>query len=209
MCRRHFILALAFFALFSTTFHAEDTWQKEADLLAGLLQWHSGSVVAEIGAGDGQLTLQAARRVGAPGKVFTTELEGAKLSHLHELAKKHSNISVVKAGEADTNLPANCCDSIFMRLVYHHFTKPADIDSSLFRSLRPGGLLAVIDEEPAPGSSVPDGVPSNRVGHGIPIEVLKSELTTAGFEFVSSTTDWPSRDASHDMYRALFRKPKP
>jgi predicted methyltransferase len=56
-------------------------------------------------------------------------------------------------GETGTNLPEGCCDSIVMRLVYHHLTKPAEIDASLFRSLKPGGLLAVIDEEPPPGSS--------------------------------------------------------
>ena len=107
--------------------------------------------MAEIGAGKGEITLAAAKRVGAAGRVYTTELDAKKLAHLEELAAKEKNITALQAGEAQTNLPPECCDSIFMRLVYHHLTKPAEIDASLFRSLKPGGLLAVIDENRGPG----------------------------------------------------------
>jgi len=181
---------------------AQDTYQQEADRLAPLLNWHEGSVVAEIGAGKGELTLAAAKRVGATGRVYTTELDAKKRAQLEELAAKETNITVVAAGEAETNLPPACCESIFMRLVYHHLTKPAEIDASLLRSLKPGGMLAVIDQEPKAGSKAVEGVPENRGGHGIPEKILIEELTAAGFQLVKALDDWPDHH-----YCVIFRKP--
>lgn len=202
MWRRSFIVVLCAFTLAPCL--AQDTYQQEADRLAALLNWQSGSVVAEIGAGDGQITLAAAERVGTAGRVYTTELDPKKLAHLEELAGKQKNITATQAAEAETNLPPECCDSIFMRLVYHHLTKPAEIDASLFRSLKSGGLLAVIDEEPQPGSAKVQGVPENRGGHGVPQKILIAELTAAGFEVVKVQNDWPDGD-----YCVIFRKPSP
>jgi ubiquinone/menaquinone biosynthesis C-methylase UbiE len=180
--------------------------KKDADKLATLLNWQPGSVVAEIGAGDGEMTLAAAERVGPTGRVYTTELAPDKLAKLQSRAAEQKNIIVVKAGQDQTNLPPQCCDSIFMRRVYHHFTEPAKEDSSLFQSLKPGGLLAVIDFQPGEGpgdSKLPKGVPKNRGGHGMPKQLLIEELTAAGFQVVASPTDWSAPD-----YCVVFRKSK-
>jgi len=209
MLRRSFILALALCVLRVTPCRGQDTFQEEADRLATLLNWHHGSVVAEIGGGNGKLTLAAAHRVGSSGKVYSTELDAKALAQLEELAAKEGNITTVKAAEADTNLSPGCCDSIFMRLVYHHLTRPAKVDVSLFRSLKPGGQLAVIDEDPYKGTSVPEGVPKNRGGHGVPQKILMNELVAAGFKVETVSNDWPSRDAFHQIYCVVFRKPKP
>ena len=209
MLRRSFIAALAFSALLVALPPArgQDAWEQQADRLAALLNWRPGSVVAEIGAGDGELTALAADRVGPSGRVYTTELNSEKLKHLKELAAKTGNITALKAAVAATNLPPDCCDSIFMRTVYHHFTKPAEIDASLFQSLRPGGRLAVIDREPPPGSSVPEGVPGNRGGHGMPQKLLITELTAAGFQLEAVHDDWPGRSEVYKTYCVVFRKP--
>ena len=199
--RRSFIIVLVLSAFIVPRARAQD-YQKDADQLAPLLNWQPGSVVADIGAGKGEMTLAAAKRVGATGRVYTTELDAKKLAQLEELAAKEKNITALRAGETQVNLPPECCDSIFMRLVYHHLTQPAEIDSSLFRSLKPGGLLAVIDEEPQPGTKRPEGVPENRVGHGVPQKIVIEELTSAGFKVVKSFDDWPDKH-----YCVIFRKP--
>jgi predicted methyltransferase len=205
MPRRSLIIAL-FLSAFMVVFgHAEEnTYQEEADRLALELNWQHGNIVAEIGAGKGELTLAAVKRVGTSGRVYTTELDTKKLAHLEELAAKEKSITPLPAGETQTNLPPECCDSIFLRLVYHHLTKPAEIDASLFRSLKPGGLLAVIDEEPRPGTKKVEGVPENRGGHGMPRKILIEELTSAGFQVVKSLNDWPNNN-----YCVVFRKPSP
>ncbi len=181
--------------------------KQEADKLAALLNWQPGSVVAEIGAGDGSMTLAAAERVGPTGRVYMTELDPDKLAKLQSLAAEQKNhrIIAVKAGEAETNLPPACCDSIFMRRVYHHFTEPQKEDASLFQSLKPGGLLAVIDFPPGEGPgnlTLPKGVPKNRGGHGMPKQLLIDELTAAGFQVVATPSDWTAPD-----YCVVFKKP--
>jgi ubiquinone/menaquinone biosynthesis C-methylase UbiE len=207
MQRRFLIIVLAVLVVGIAPGRGQGTYQEEADQLAALLNWRPGSVVAEIGASQGQMTLAAAKHVGEAGRVLATELDPTKLAHLQELAAKQKNITVLKAAEEETNLPPECCDSIFMRLVYHHLTKPVPIDDSLFRSLKPGGRLGVIDEDPPADSKRPEGVPENRGGHGIPQKILIDELTSAGFQVVKTLNEWPSRDAFHPIYCVVFRKP--
>ena len=204
---RQLVLTLLFAVLSLAACRGQAQDQKDADKLATLLNWKPGSFVAEIGAGDGGLTLAAAERVGPTGRVYTTELDPKKFDHLESLAaaQKAHNIVAVKAGEAETNLPPECCDSIFMRDVYHHFTQPGKEDASLFQSLKPGGLLAVIDFPPGEGPGPlepPKGVPKNRGGHGMPKQLLIDELTAVGFLVLTTPNDW------HDKtYCVVFRKP--
>jgi predicted methyltransferase len=203
MQRRSFVVALAVAALTLSACRGQDTYQTEAERLAPLLHWQAGSVVADIGAGDGEMTQLVAERVGPTGRVYSTEIDKRKLAHLEELAAKSQNITAVEAAPADTNLPPACCDSILLRRVYHHFRQPVEMDASLFTSLKPGGLLAVIDFPPR--SWLPatgEHVPGNRGGHGVPEEIVVQELTAAGFEVVSRSENWPGND-----YCVIFRKP--
>lgn len=206
--RRSFLLVIILCALAAAPCRAQqDTWHQESAKLASLLKWHNGSVVADVGAGKGQLTVAAAERIAPSGKIYSTELDSQEVDALKQLAKNQTNIIAVQAAEASTNLPSACCDSIFMRLVYHHLTKPAEIDASLFQALKPGGRLAIIDENPAKGSTIPPGVPKNRIGHGIPQNILISELAAAGFKVETIENTWPAGDAYHQMYCVVFFKP--
>jgi ubiquinone/menaquinone biosynthesis C-methylase UbiE len=131
--------------------------------------------------------------VGASGKVFATEIDAQKLAALRAEVKKRNlqNVTVVESAGADTNLPAGCCDAIFLRRVYHHLTKPAEFDAKLVRSLKPGGRLAIIEFPPRRGLEPVEGVPSNRGGHGIPQKVVIQELTAAGLQVENVVNDWP------------------
>ena len=153
------------------------------------------------------MTVAAAERVGPSGHVFSTELDASRLADIQAavVKRKLTNVTVVKAGESNTNLPPECCDAIFIRDVYHHFTHPAEINASLFRALKPAGHLAVIDFPPskALGLIAPvKGVPKSHGGHGIPQQVLIEELTAAGFQVEVIPTDWLGRS-----YCVIFRKP--
>src|SRR5215469_15773751 len=46
-----------------------------ADEIAAMLQLKPGSVVAEIGAGNGQMAIRMAQRVGPSGHVYATEID--------------------------------------------------------------------------------------------------------------------------------------
>jgi hypothetical protein len=119
--------------------------------------------------------------------------------------RKLKNVVILPAAEKETKLPHNGCNAIILRRVYHHLTAPTEMDASLLRSLRSGGLLAVIEFAPRKSLTASDpvkGVPSNRGGHGIPKKVLLEELTAAGFRLDKAFDDWPD-----DGYCVLFRKP--
>ena len=175
----------------------------EIKRLAELMEWKPGTIAADIGAGDGRFTFAAAGNVGTSGKVYATEIDAKKLEELKaEVAKrKLQNVLVVESKEADTNLPAACCDAIFLRHVYHHLTKPVEFDANLMRSLKPGGRLAIIDFPARSGLDPVQGVPSNRGGHGVPQKIVIEELTAAGLQVEKVVNDWPDDD-----YCVLFVK---
>src|SRR5579864_3735283 len=195
------ILSVSLFA-----WYWRHTSQSEVEKLAVALNWKAGLTIAEIGAGKGEMTVGAAQRVGPSGHVFSTELDPKRLPDIkaNVTKRKLANVTIIKAGEAETNLPPECCDAIFMRDVYHHLTHPTEIDASIFRALKPGGLLAVIDFPPSKMLGFIDpvkGVPPNRGGHGIPQNILVDELTAAGFQ-----VDTILRDLPGPRYCIVFRK---
>ena len=171
--------------------------------LSALMDWKPGTIVADIGAGDGSYSFAALEHVGATGKVYATEIDTKKLEELKaEVTKrKLQNLAVVESKEADTSLPTACCDAIFLRRVYHHLTKPVEFNANLVRSLKPGGRLAIIDFPARSGLDPVEGVPANRGGHGIPQKVVIEELTAAGMQVEKVVNDWPEND-----YCVLFVK---
>jgi len=169
---------------------------EEVRRLAELMGWKAGTIVADIGAGDGKYTFAAVERVGASGKVYATEIDEKKLAELRDEVGKRKlrNVIVVESKEADTSLPTGCCDAIFLRRVYHHLTKPAEFDANLVRSLKGGGRLAIIDFPPRAGLEPVERVPSNRGGHGIPQKIVIEELSAAGLKVEKIVEDWPDDD---------------
>src|SRR5258707_12097616 len=52
----------------------------EIKRLAALMEWKPGTIVADIGAGDGRWAVAAARAGGAKGKRVATEIDKEKLA---------------------------------------------------------------------------------------------------------------------------------
>ena len=176
---------------------------QEITQLAELTHWKAGTIVADVGAGDGTYSFVAAQKVGPSGRVYATEIDTEKLKNLRAEATKRKleNIIVVEGTADDTKLPSSCCDTIFLRHVYHHLTQPQEFDRNLVRSLKPGAHLAIIDFPASPNLAPVEGVPKNRGGHGIPEKVVVEELTTAGLRVEKTIDDWSGND-----YCVLFVK---
>ncbi|MGC1415213.1 MAG: methyltransferase domain-containing protein [Candidatus Acidiferrum sp.] len=195
---KYFVLAFICAGAASLAFalHANASADDEIPKLASLMGWKPGTVVADIGAGDGSYTFAAEERVGPTGKVFATEINEEKLKALRAEVKKRGlqNVTVIESAEAETNLPAACCDAVFLRRVYHHLTKPLEFDASILASLKPGGKLAIIDFPPHPEYGKVEGVPKDREGHGIYQKILIEELGKAGFRAEKTVDDWPSNN---------------
>lgn len=176
------------------------TGGREMPRLRQVLTLATGTVVADVGAGKGELTLALARQVGSSGHVFSTEIDPERLQRLREaiVTAKLDNVTVVEAYSSETGLPPTCCDAIVLRRVYHHLTEPSGINASLLRSLRPGGVLAVIDFPPPFFLS--------RGQFGVPAKIVINEVTSSGFELLRLIDDWPGRGPL-GSYCVVFRKP--
>jgi ubiquinone/menaquinone biosynthesis C-methylase UbiE len=164
-----FVAPLVLASLATTLLLAQSAHENAADAerLIKVLDIHAGSVVGEIGAGDGALTIAMAKAVGDSGRVFSNELNKERLSGIGKAAESAGlkSVTTVEGRVAETNLGERCCDAIFMRSVYHHFADPAAMNASLFKSLKPGGRLAVQDFGPPPGAESPTPAGRSEDGH--------------------------------------------
>lgn len=158
----------------------------DVNWLIKVLDLKEGSRVADIGAGDGDQTLAIARHIGEKGHIFSTELGAESVEELREEIEESgmNNISVLEAHPTHTNLPEECCDAVYMRRVYHHIAEPASMNKSMYRTLKPGGKLAVIDFEPRGSEAEAGGRASGR-SHGVTLETVIEELQQAGFTILS------------------------
>ena len=79
------------------------------------LALRGGATVCEVGAGDGELSIAAAERVGAQGRVYTSELGDERIKALRAkvAAAGRANIQVVEAAADRTNFPEGACDALF------------------------------------------------------------------------------------------------
>lgn len=156
--------------------------------LVEVLELGPGSVVADIGAGGGELTIAMAAHVGAAGRVFASELGDDSRARLEQAVESAdvANVTVIEAGLDRTNLPAVCCDAVFTRFVYHHFADPLAMNGSLWQSLKPGGRVAVIDFAPRGSESSEPGGRATGDHHGVTARTVAGELREAGFTIVTA-----------------------
>ena len=201
--------------LFSAGVAAQQTQLTDAQLeaaalevpqLVKVLELKPGMTVADVGAGFGAWTMEFAKAVGPSGRVYASDIGTPQLAALREAAKRHTNVTVVEGAAQTTNLPANCCDAILIRDAYHHLTEPAAIIKSMAAALKQGGRLAVIDFPPRPKSEVPSGVPADRLGHGVPPEVVVREVGAA-LAHVRTIGTWTPESQPASLFLVLFRKP--
>lgn len=186
----------------------------EVSRLVKLMRLEPGMRVADVGAGLGAWTLRFSQWTGPTGHVYATDIGEQQLAALRALAAREalSNVTVMMGAADSTNLPAACCDVILVRNVYHYFTQPEAMVRSFAASLKRGGRLAVVDFPPRPNSPVPDGVPKNRGGNGIPPEILQAEVGVL-FRHVATVPNWAPEGVPDSIppeigrpYVAIFEK---
>lgn len=177
----------------------------EGARLLSELRVSNGDTVAEIGAGAGRLTVAVAKALPS-SRIYSTELSATQLAATREAVAEAAlhNVDVREAALQGTNLPDSCCDALFMRTVYHHFTTPPTMVAALHRALKPGGRMAIIEFEPSgiwKWFAVPHDTP-DRGGHGVPKSVLLREVTEGGrFRHARTIDRWAGR-----LYLMLFEK---
>ncbi len=153
----------------------------QRDEILAALELNAGSCVADVGAGTGLFLAPMSAAVGAEGCVLAVEISPGFVTHLRERAEREGleNVQVIHCDEKDSRIPAASVDAIFVCDTYHHFTYPLTTLATLYRGLRPGGSLFVVDFERIPGKSS-DWL----LGHvRADKQTFRREIESAGFTF--------------------------
>ena len=115
------------------------SWQALAGALACGFE---GRTVADIGAGQGELTLLLAQSAET---VYAVDHSREMVACLRERAAQRPNI-VVEWGDFEAlPLPSDCCHVVIASQILHHCPRPRKALAEAGRIARPGGRLVVID----------------------------------------------------------------
>jgi predicted methyltransferase len=111
--------------------------------------------IADIGAGTGFYSLLFAQQVGSSGNVYAVDITEDFVRNIKRRAAEQNlnNIHAIVNSHKDTGLPAHSIDMAFVCNTYHHFEYPQTMLASIYRALRPGGKLVIIDYRKQPGRS--------------------------------------------------------
>lgn len=160
-----------------------------------------GDHVADIGSGTGLYSLLFADRVGATGHVFAEDIEPLFLDLVVRRAADADlqNISAVLGREDDVTLPADQIDVVFIADTYHYFDDREAVMRSIFRALKPGGRLILVEFEVETGVEQPDYKSHVRFGKTAVID----EIKYVGFQYIGES----EVDGLDDNYFITFIKP--
>src|SRR5688500_20370911 len=126
-----------------------DDWQRAPDIFAALGAT-AGSRIADLGAGEGWLTLRLAKQVGRDGRVFASDLDLMALRRLAETIAKDTlrNVEIVLAEDDDPRLPLESLDGVVIVNAYHEVTKRVAVLDGDKRALAPGAKRVIVDNTP-------------------------------------------------------------
>jgi ArsR family transcriptional regulator len=133
--------------------------------------------LADIGCGDGHLTIEAARWAR---QVYAVDRSAAVLQRARALARKHGAANIVwKRGEIERiPLPGASVDVALLSQALHHAADPARALAEAVRILRPGGHVLLLDLRPHDQSWVKDRLGDHWLGFSD--AALESMMRRAG-----------------------------
>lgn len=144
------------------------------------------AVIADIGAGSGYYSFRIAPKVPR-GRVVAVDIQQEMLDFLKKRSEelKISNIQPHLGTLKGLDLPEKSLDAALMVDAYHEFSDPAEMLESLFKSLKPGGRIFLLEyraEDPL--------VPIKPL-HKMTEAQARLELESAGFRFISNRRHLP------------------
>ena len=161
--------------------------------IVNLMQLKPGMTAGEVGAGSGFMARFMAMKVGPTGRVVANELEPKMVAHMKAQAEKEklSNFSVVQGTPTTTGFEPASMDAVAVVQAFSFFDHPAEMLKSLSDSLKPNGLLLVVD---SPREGNPPAAP------GMDAEEVIPMAEAAGFARVGENGIVPGH------YALIFRK---
>ncbi len=106
-----------------------------------------GMIVADFGCGVGYHTIPIAKAVGPEGQVYGIDIQPEMLRALVANAKEDgiTNIVPIQPRGNVAEIPENTFDMLLMVDVYHELALPAETLSEIRESLKPEGLVALVE----------------------------------------------------------------
>ncbi|MDA9622591.1 class I SAM-dependent methyltransferase [Flavobacteriaceae bacterium] len=146
----------------------------------------SDDIIADIGAGSGYHAFRIAP-IAKNGLVYAVDIQTEMLMTI-EKNKEFSeikNIETILGTEKSVQLPKNSVDKILMVDVYHEFSFPVEMITSMKNALKPNGQLFLIEyrgEDPL--------VPIKTIHKMTEKQALK-EMESAGFKLKENIDNLP------------------
>jgi ubiquinone/menaquinone biosynthesis C-methylase UbiE len=106
-----------------------------------------GMTVLDAGCGPGRLTVPLARSIGPAGRVTALDIQPGMLARAKTKTEAAglTNVEFVTAGLGDGKLPANHFDRVVLVTVLGEIPNSAAALADLFRALKHGGVLAIVE----------------------------------------------------------------
>lgn len=120
--------------------------EERTDRVVARLPLEADSVVADIGAGTGYFSFRIADRV-PQGKVLAVDIQQEMLDIVENRKQEtqNQNVETILGSERDPRLPERSVDVILLVDAYHEFSWPREMAQGMFRALKPGGRLVLVE----------------------------------------------------------------
>jgi ubiquinone/menaquinone biosynthesis C-methylase UbiE len=106
-----------------------------------------GSVVADVGAGGGWFTVRLARRVGPNGLVYAQDIQPLMIQAIEGRVRGEGlrNVKFLLGTSSDPRLPEGALDAVLVVDTYHEIEQPIVWLHNLAKSLKPTGVIGIVD----------------------------------------------------------------
>jgi predicted methyltransferase len=183
---------------------ARDAWQHPQRVMDAL-GVGAGSAVADVGCGPGYFTFHLAERVGPAGHVYAVDIDEGALTSVRQRASRDDlgQIETIRGDTDDPHLPSAGLDAALIVNAYHEMREYDAMLAGIYRALKPGGRLGVIDGAIEPGND--RSVYYRR--HRIPSTVVRADAARAGFRFRDEEPGFTRNRDNREFYFLVFEKP--
>ncbi len=163
-----------------------DAWQKP-DRIMDALGIADGSVVADLGAGGGWLTIRLARRVGPNGLVYAEDIQKEMLEATGRRVGREGlrNVRMHMGLADDPRLPAGRIDAVIILDVFHEMEDPVTLLRNVRRTLKPSGRVGIIDYK------MDGGGPGPPLEERVDPEAIVRDAEAAGLRLLKRETFLP------------------
>jgi ubiquinone/menaquinone biosynthesis C-methylase UbiE len=155
---------------------AERYWWQQPERVIDWLDCKPGMTVVDLGAGTGYFLPYLSRAVGSDGHVLAIDAAPSAIELLtRRVARSRlDNVDPMLVPADDPSLRSSSVDRVLVVHTWHHLSERVAYAEKLFRAVRPGGLILVVEFD----RNSPKGPPAHM---RLSPDKVRAELESAGF----------------------------